>query len=291
MAKVLITGTSSGFGLLATKQLLAQGHTVVASMRDPEGRNSDIATELKGLGALIAHIDVTDENSVALGVASALEMAEGLDVLVNNAGLGVHGIQETFDTEDLKKVFDINVFGVHRMIRAVLPHFHANHSGLILNVSSILGRITVPFYGPYNATKWALEALTENYRTELSAFGIDVALIEPGGFPTDFIGRLIQPSDTDRLQHYGDMAQAPKASLESFEQALAANPAQNPQLVSDAIAAVIETPAGQRAFRTVVDKMGMGEPVEVYNDHLRQVTEGIYQAFGTDGMLKLNAKS
>ncbi|MDE1462495.1 SDR family oxidoreductase [Spartinivicinus poritis] len=287
---ILITGSNSGFGLLTTKLLLQQGHNVIASMRDPEGRNSQVASEIKSLGGLIVNIDVTDENSVIAGVASAIEQAGHIDVLVNNAGIGVHGIQESFSTDDLKAVFEINVFGLNRMIRAVLPHFHQRHSGLVLNVSSLLGRMTIPFYGPYNATKWAVEALSENYRTELSSFGIDVAIIEPGGFPTEFIGRLIKPSDTERLNNYGDMANAPKAALEGFEQALAANPAQNPQIVADAVAKVIATAPGSRPFRTVVDKMGMGEPIEAYNQQLAALTKDIYQVFGTAEMLELKVQ-
>jgi hypothetical protein len=99
--------------------------------------------------------------------------------------------------------------------------------------------------------------------------------------------RLIQPSDEGRLSEYGELAHAPKNMLEGFEQALAANPAQNPQDVADAIAEVIDTPAGQRSFRTVVDKMGMGEPIAAYNDQLGQITAGIYGAFGIEGMLNL----
>jgi hypothetical protein len=129
--------------------------------------------------------------------------------------------------------------------------------------------------------------MAENYRTELSGFGVDQCIVEPGGYPTKFMDGLIMPSDADRLTEYGELAHAPKAMLESFEEALAANPAQNPQDVADAIAGVIETPAGQRSFRTVVDKMGMGDHISGYNDQLGQITEGIYGAFGIEGMLKL----
>lgn len=288
--KILITGASSGFGQLSVNSLLADGHTVVASMRDPLGRNKTIAEQLANKGAHIVEIDITDGQSVKLGVEQAVEVTGGLDVLVNNAGVGVNGLTEAFTIDDMKKLFDINLFGVQRMMRATLKHFHQQGYGYVLNVSSILGRITIPFYGPYNASKWALEALTENYRTELSQFGIDVGMVEPGGFPTTFMDRLITPSDDSHDQYYGDFAQAPKHALEGFEQALAANPSQSPQLVADAIARLINTEPGQRPFRTVVDKMGMGDHVEGYNEHLTQVTQGIYSAFGTDGLLTLNTQ-
>jgi NAD(P)-dependent dehydrogenase (short-subunit alcohol dehydrogenase family) len=285
--KVLITGASAGFGLLTTKTLLERGHTVVASMRSPAGKNGEIAGELRSAGASIVEIDVTDESSVETGVKAATEAAGGLDVVVNNAGVGVLGLQEAFVTEDWQKVFEVNVFGVQRLNRAVLPQLRAQGSGLVLYVSSLLGRITLPFYGPYNATKWALEAMAENYRTELSGLGVDQCIVEPGGYPTSFMDRLITPSDSARSEAYGDLADAARGMIESFEQALAENPAQNPQDVADAIARVIDTPAGQRPFRTVVDRMGMGDQVAAYNDELARITAAIYGAFGIEGMLDL----
>ncbi len=289
--KILITGASSGFGKLTTEALINAGHHVVASMRDPEGRNAEIANEFRTKGADIVNIDVTDESSVNSGVAEAIKLAGGLDVLVNNAGVGVMGLSENFTIDDMQTLFDINVFGVQRTTRAVLKHFHEKNSGYVINVSSILGRMTIPFYGPYNASKWALEALTENYRTELSQFGIDFGLVEPGGFPTAFMDRLITPSDESRNAYYGEFAHAPKQAFEGFEQALHANPEQNPKLVAAAILQLINTPAGKRPFRTVVDRMGMGEPIETYNQQLADITHGIYSAFGMDELLTLKAST
>jgi NAD(P)-dependent dehydrogenase (short-subunit alcohol dehydrogenase family) len=289
--KILITGAGSGFGELSTRLLLAHGHEVVAAMRETKGRNRRNAEALSGAGAQIVDIDVTDDASVSMGVQQAIDLAGGLDVLINNAGIGVLGLQEAFSPDDWRRLFEINVFGVQRMNRAVLPYFRKQRSGLLLHVSSLLGRMTIPFYGPYNASKWALEALVENYRTELSAFGVDSCLVEPGGFPTSFIDRLMKPGDVSRQAEYGEMAGAPVAALANFEQALAANPQQDPQLVADAIAKLVEAPAGQRPFRTVVDKLGMGDPIEGYNDHLAEVTTGIYTAFGMSDMLQLKEAS
>ena len=285
--KILVTGSSSGFGKLTVNTLSKRGHQVAASMRDPRGRNKEIANELESSGAKIVEIDVTDENSVNSGVQSSIELLGGLDVVVNNAGVGVLGIQEEFTPEDMQKLFDINVFGVQRVNRAALEYLRKQGTGLLVHVSSVLGRMALPFYGPYNASKWAVEALAENYRVELSSLGIDSCLVEPGGFPTSFMDRLLRPSDTSRTTSFGELAQAPQALFDNFEGALASNPEQNPQLVADAILNVIETPAGQRPMRTVVDKMGMGDHIAKYNDHLQQVTEGIYTAFGMEEMLKL----
>lgn len=288
--KILITGSSSGFGKLTTLTLLDKGHTVVATMRGMDNKNKPVAEELRSAGAHVVEIDVTNNDSVNQGVAAAIELADGLDVVVNNAGVGVLGLQEAFTPEDWQNLFDINVFGVQRINRAVLPHLRAKKSGLLIHISSLLGRIALPFYGPYNASKWALEAMAENYRVELSGFGVDVCIVEPGGYPTTFMSNLFKPSDATRDASYGDFAQAPMGLFTGFEQALANNPAQNPQNVADVIAALIDTPAGQRKFRTAVDKMGMGDPINDYNDHLEQITSGTYGAFGMEDMLKLKVQ-
>lgn len=211
-------------------------------------------------------------------------------MVVNNAGVGVLGIQETFTIDDWKKVFEVNVFGVQRVVRAALPAMRKQGEGLLLQISSLLGRMTIPFYGPYNATKWALEAMSENYRTELSGLGVDVCIVEPGGFPTTFMERLVRPSDNERIKEYGPFAQAPQMALENFEKAMAANPAQNPQNVADAVAKLVDTPAGQRPFRTVVDVMGMGAAIQPYNQQLATLTAQVYNAFGMGEVLKLKTK-
>ena len=284
---ILITGASSGFGNLIVTDLVAAGHRVVGSMRDISGRNAAAAAKFKSLGVEVIEIDVTDTASVDAGVAKAAQILGRVDVLINNAGVGAHGLQENFSADDFRRLFDINVFGVQRMIRAVLPDMRARGEGLILNVSSLLGRVALPFYGPYNASKWALEGMSENYRAELSAFGVDVAIVEPGGFPTRFIDNLMQPTSRDRDAGYGEMAGAPKASLAGFEGFLAANPQQNPQLVADAVVDVIGTAPGARPFRTEVDRIGMAEPLKGYNDHLAQVTTGLFTNLGMEDMLKL----
>ncbi|NQZ79206.1 MAG: SDR family oxidoreductase, partial [Ekhidna sp.] len=259
MSKVLITGANGGFGALTVHTLLDQGHSVVATVRNPESKNKEAAETLSKAGAHIVNMDVTDDKSVEEGVAKTIELLGGLDVVVNNAGIGVLGIQEQFTTEDFQKLFEVNVFGVQRVNRAALPHLRKQGSGLLIHVSSLLGRIAFPFYGPYNASKWALEALAENYRVELSGFGVDSVLVEPGGYPTGFFDSLLKPSDRSQDEAYGDMVHAPQQAFESFEGALANNPAQDPQNVADAIVHLIETPAGERPARTVVDKMGMGD--------------------------------
>lgn len=288
---VLVTGASAGFGKLTVEKLLSEGHQVVASMRNVEGKNKDSAKELTDAGAHVVELDVTDDKSVVSGVEKAVELVGDLDAVVNNAGIGVLGWQELFTPEDWQKLFDVNVFGVQRVNRAVIPHMRERGSGVLVHVSSLLGRIVLPFYGPYNASKWALEAMAQNYRYELSGFGIDSVIVEPGGFPTSFMDSLLRSSDDSQNEAYGEMINVPQKTFEGFEQTLASNPAQNPQNVADAIAKVIAMPAGQRPMRTIVDAMGMGDPVEGYNEQLDQIHAGLYDAFGMSDMLQIKSSA
>lgn len=182
---ILITGTSNGFGNDIAKTLAAAGHRVFATMRDMNGRHCEAANDLQSKGIQTLELDVTNNASVEAAFKELFGKTGGkLDVLVNNAGIASGGLSETFTPEQLRDLFEVNVFGVHRVIRAALPEMQKSKSGLIINVGSILGRLTLPFYGLYGASKHAVEALTEGYRYELSQLGIDVVLIQPGPYPT-----------------------------------------------------------------------------------------------------------
>jgi NAD(P)-dependent dehydrogenase (short-subunit alcohol dehydrogenase family) len=285
--KILITGASGGFGKLTVEKLILNGHKVAAGMRDVNGRNKNTADALSTLGAIVVELDVTNDESVTNGVAKAIENLGGLDVLMNNAGIGSAGMLEFFTTADFQKVYEVNVFGVQRMNRAVVPFFRNQKSGLIVYTSSLLGRIALPFYGLYQTSKWALEALAENYRAELSTFGIENCIVEPGGYPTAFAENLLFPSDTSQAVNYGDFINAPAKMGESFGNVLANNPQQDPQRVADTFAELIDKPFGEKPFRTTVDFIGMGDHVEKYNEHLSQVTHGLYTNFGIAGMLNV----
>lgn len=285
--KILITGASGGFGMLTVKKLLENGHQVVAGMRDVKGRNNLNSDKLRQLGAIIVELDVTNDNSVINGVNEAISKLGGLDVLFNNAGIGSVGMLEHFTTADFQKLYEVNVFGVQRMNRAVAPFFRKQQKGLIVYTSSLLGRITLPFYGLYQSSKWALEALAENYRSELSGFGIENCIVEPGGFPTAFAENLLKPSDLSQDVSYGDFMQAPQKMGENFHNVLMNNPQQNPQCVADTFANLVDLPYGEKPFRTTVDYLGMGDNVEKYNNLLGQVTQGLYTNFGIVEMLSV----
>lgn len=285
--KILITGTNSGFGYMFTETLLRDGHTVVAAMRDIDGRNQAPANALREAGAHVVEIDVTNEASVDAGVAAATEAAGGLDVLINNAGFGVAGLQETFTADDWKRVFEVNVFGVQRMTRAALPTLREQGSGLVMFVSSLLGRFVLPFMGPYNASKWALEAMAENYRVELGGLGIDSVVVEPGGFGTGFLDGMGKPSDEARIAQLGPYANAPQEFVTGFEQNLVGDSAPDPQTVADAVARLVSAPAGERPFRTTVDGLGMNAFIDPFNEAGEQMMQGIYGAFEMGDMLRL----
>ncbi|MEE4153975.1 MAG: SDR family oxidoreductase [Erythrobacter sp.] len=185
---VLITGTSSGFGRLAAEHFARAGAKVFATMRNlprPEGAELEALAKAEGLELHVIEIDVLSQEQIDAGVARAMEINGGpIDVLVNNAGIGITSPVEVQDMEATRLIFETNVFGPHRMARAVLPGMRAQRQGYIIQISSQLGRVIVPHAGHYSATKFALEAMGEQMAYELVPHGIDVSIIEPGGYPT-----------------------------------------------------------------------------------------------------------
>ena len=175
MARVLITGCSTGFGRAATIELTKRGHEVIATARRPETLDDlDCAAKLA--------LDVDDDTSVGAAIAAAGRV----DVLVNNAGFGVAGPIESVPLDDVRRMFDTNVLGAARMIQAVLPQMRERGDGVIVNVTSLAGRAAPPLGGFYAGTKHALEAISETLHYEVAHFGIRVAIVEPGFFATEF---------------------------------------------------------------------------------------------------------
>ncbi|MCG7546399.1 SDR family oxidoreductase [Pseudoalteromonas sp. Of7M-16] len=284
---VLVTGSNSGFGYLIANTLVRQGYKVIGTMRDPQGRNASIANEMKANGIIVIDIDVTDDSSVANGIALAIESVGDIDVVINNAGVGTLGWQESFDIDDFKKVFDINVFGVQRVTRAILPHMKQRGSGTLIQISSILGQFVLPFLGSYNATKHAVEGLAENYRVELSQFGIQSLIVQPGGFGTDFGANLLRSSDSSVTESYSEFASAPEAMWAGTEAGHDADNAPDPQMVADAILNLLQTPATQRPFRTTVDGTGLNQTIETVNRATEAAMQHIYALYDMEHLLTL----
>jgi NAD(P)-dependent dehydrogenase (short-subunit alcohol dehydrogenase family) len=293
--KILVTGAASGFGALISRTLVRNGHTVFSTMRDKDGRNASKAEALiaaaRGMpGKLHAlELDVTSEPSVEAAVGLALELEGGLDAVVNNAAIGLSGtFAEAVGMDQFQRVFDVNVAGVQRVTRAALPALRRS-GGLILNVSSIMGRIVLPYAAVYTATKYALEGLSESYRYELAGVGVEVVLLQPGGFFTDFWTRMESPSDPERLKGYGPLADEPGKAYEGIAAALQGPDGPDPQLVADAALKVLETPRGSRPLRVVVDPLMGGKSPEAVNRHGTEVQAELFGALGMQGLLTLKS--
>ncbi|MEQ8310406.1 MAG: SDR family oxidoreductase [Sphingopyxis sp.] len=253
---VLITGCSSGFGRVGALLYAQLGAKVIATMRNlprPEAESLAAEAAKEKLDLHIVEIDVTDDASVASGTARALDLAGGrIDTLINNAGIGITGPVEVQDMEATKLIFDTNVLGIQRMLRALLPQMREGKGGQIFNISSQLGRVIVPGGGHYSATKFAVEALSEQMAYELVPHGIDVTVIQPGGYPTKvwvnrnaYTGALKDRSDPALLAAYDPFTRGMGTEDGSGR---SADPADVPR----AIAEIMAMPPGQRPLRRAV---------------------------------------
>ncbi len=290
---ILITGSSSGFGFLMVQTLLNNGHSVYAAMRGLKTKNAEAAGRLQKMasetsGRLhLLDMDVTDSTSVNKAVNQALEHGQRIDVVVNNAGYGLGGYAETATDEQLQLQFDVNLFGVQRVMRAVLPAMREQGSGLIINISSVMGRVVIPFAAAYTASKWALEGLSESYRYELSGTGVDVVLVEPGGFGTSFMANMQRGADTERLASYGPLAELPDKMWGNFAQMMSGETAPNPQDVADAVLGLVQTSAGRRPLRTVVDPLTGGEAAVSINQTTDQIQRQMFEHMGMGELLSV----
>jgi NADP-dependent 3-hydroxy acid dehydrogenase YdfG len=275
---ILITGTSAGFGNDAAKTLAAAGHRVFATMRDIDGRHRAAAEELRAKGIDVLELDVTDNASVAAAFKQLFAKTGGaLDVLINNAGLFAQGLSETYTPEQARDLFEVNVFGVQRVTRAALPAMRSAKSGLIVNIGSILGRVTIPFVGLYGASKHAVEAMTESYRYELSQLGIDVVLVQPSAYPTKLYHSTQQPSDAGLAKEYGDIAGLPNEIVKILGSVFEGANAPDPHDIAEALVQIVTTPAGKRPARVVV---GNGFGADVANTVIAPIQAQLVSGFG-----------
>ncbi len=274
---ILITGASTGFGRDTAETLSRAGHTVFASMRDTKAKNRLHADALRGQNIEVVELDVTDSQSVDRAVAAVIAKASRIDVLINNAGVLAAGVSEAFTPEQATALFDVNVIGLLRVTRAVLPDLRRHNDGLIINIGSVLGRVTFPFFGIYGASKFAVEALTDSFRHEVSQLGIDVALVQPSAYPTQLFESATQPADTGRVAEYGPVGEIPAAMFQHFATTLSAPGAPDPHDITEAIAKLIATPKGDRPARTVV---GTSYGADTLNDATAPVQASVLEALG-----------
>lgn len=195
---ILITGSSTGIGKETAKLFQAKGWNVIATMRTPE--KEEELTKFDNV--LVNRLDVLDLESIEKAIQEGIAKFGTIDVVVNNAGYGLLGTFESMSRESLQRQFDVNVFGLFDVTRAMLPHFRANKNGLFINISSIGGRMTFPLTSPYNSTKFAIEGFSESLQFELAAIGVGIKVIEPGAIKTDFGGRSLDYQDNEDLVEY-----------------------------------------------------------------------------------------
>jgi NAD(P)-dependent dehydrogenase (short-subunit alcohol dehydrogenase family) len=250
--KILVTGCSTGIGRAAAAELAARGHHVIATARRPETlADLDVTTRLA--------LDVDSDASIAAALG-AVGGAREIDVLVNNAGLGVSGPVEKVPLDEVRRMFETNFFGAVRMMQAVLPDMRTRGSGVVVNVTSVAGIVAAPLSGFYSATKYALEAVTEAARLELGHFGVRVLAVEPGYIETSFGDN--SASYGEDVAPYDELAAVWEKAQGVIEGAN--GQPQTPELVARVIADAIETddrrlhvPAGTDADMIIATRESM----------------------------------
>jgi len=276
---ILITGASTGFGRLFAETLARHGHTVFATMRDPQGKNAKNAAELlalasrESLSIFTLECDVTSDASVELAVRSVIAQSGRIEVAINNAGYGIIGLAEAVTTQQAQQIMDTNFMGCVRVNRAVLPHMRRHRKGLLMHISSGAGRVVIPAFSLYTASKFAMEALAETYRYELASQGIESVVVEPGAYQTPVFGNLVYAADESRGETYGIANQIPTKMT-----ALLAGTAGDPQEVADAVLRIIETPVGQKKLRYRVSQSDLG--VDEVNANTDRVQARLLEMFG-----------
>lgn len=284
MKKILITGCSSGFGYNAAKYLAEKGHHVIATMRNVNGKNATPASELKEFASAngykidVLEIDVTSDASVSAAAAKL----PTVDVLINNAGLGFGGTVEAFTADEVLAQLNLNIVGTVRMAQVVLPGMRAKKSGLIIQLSSVAGRGGFPGFGVYNASKFGLEGLSEALRYEVAPYGIDVAIVEPGPFETNFFGSMVPAKNEEIAKAY----QHVNEFMEGFGQNVMSlfadeNAPTDPMIIIKIFEDLINAEPGTRPLRTIG---GLDFGMQALNDATEPIRKNNLEAMGIAGL-------
>jgi NAD(P)-dependent dehydrogenase (short-subunit alcohol dehydrogenase family) len=291
-SNILVTGASSGFGLMTAKALAEAGHTVYASMRETTGRNAPQVAAVAAWAAenradlRTVELDVQSDPSANAGIAHIIAEVGRLDVIVHNAGHMVFGPAEAFTPEQLIQQYDVNVLGAQRVNRAALPHLRGQHKGLLVWVGSTSTRGgTPPFLGPYFAAKAAMDALAVTYSTELALWGIETTIMVPGAFTqgTNHFAHSGKPADTARVAEYeagpyAGIADKALKGLAGLEPADA-----DPSEVARQIVRVVGMPFGSRPFRVHVDPSQDG--AEIVNGVADRMRREMYRNIDLEKLL------
>ena len=253
-------------------------------MRNIKGKNAESAAELKQFAndkhvkLDVLEMDVTSDDSVNAAVAQIPEV----DVLINNAGVGFGGAIEAFTSDQVLAQLDLNIVGTVRTAKAVLPGMRARKSGLIIQVSSTAGRAAFPGFGVYHASKWGLEGLSEAMRYELAPLGIDVVLVEPGPFSTNFFGNIIPGTSEEIASAYGHVGEF----FDGFGQQVQGmfedeNAPTDPMIVVKIFEKLINSPNGSRPLRTIA---GLDFGFQALNDAVEPIRKASLVAMGIEGL-------
>jgi len=249
-----ITGCSTGFGRELAKAVLARGERVVATARKVEEVQDfeESGPEL----ARAVRLDVTDPEEVSGAVDAALDAFGRIDVLVNNAGYGSMGGVEEISDEEIRRQFEVNVFGVLNITRAVLPHMRERRQGHIINISSVGGFVGVPGFGIYNGTKFAVEGISEALALETEPLGIHITIVEPGAFRTDWAGRSLAAAPA--IDDYRETVGQTREYISNEN----GNQQGNPRLAAEAMISAVEAdepplrlPLGDDALGMIREKL------------------------------------
>jgi len=249
MAIAVVTGSSTGIGQASAVTLARAGHTVYATMRNPQtgGGELQAITSLENLPIRLLALDVDSDQSVRSAFTTILAESGHIDVLVNNAGIGNMGPVEETSIETFRAVMETNFFGALRCAQAVLPHMRERRSGCIVNVTSVAGRISSSPQAPYASSKFALEALSECLAQEVKAFGIRVAIVEPGVIATPIFGKVAHSPDGTQYPQVRRINELFRASLEKPV---------SPYVVGDKIREIVESGTWQLRHPTGPDAAG-----------------------------------
>jgi NAD(P)-dependent dehydrogenase (short-subunit alcohol dehydrogenase family) len=281
MSIALVTGCSSGFGELIATTLARRGHRVYATMRGVRERNAPAAERLRDWAAhskaslSVLEMDVTSDSSVEAAVDEVLGTGAALDIVVNNAAVSAFGPLEAFSISQMASLLDVNVLGPMRVNKAVLPSMRKRGSGLMMWITSTLGRILPGAGGLYPASKWAAEGFAESLHYELRPFGVDVVMLEPGSFATPALSRSMVAADKHVAAEYRAVASPPPASIEPDK----SYRLPDPQEVADAVLRLVELPPGQRPLRMVVGNI-FTEGVHEYNEYYERARAQLVTALG-----------
>jgi NAD(P)-dependent dehydrogenase (short-subunit alcohol dehydrogenase family) len=259
---IFITGASSGLGKETAKLFQAKGWNVIATMRTPENETELIALD----NVLVTKLDVLDVDAIENAVKEGINKFGKIDVLVNNAGYGAYGPLESFPREKIIRQFNTNVIGLLDVTKALLPHFRQNKDGIIINVSSVGGRITMPLGALYHGTKFAVEGISESLSYEVEQFGGKVKIIEPGSIATDFVSRSLDYSNDESLTEYQPMVGTVMGAIPGFYQN-----ASSAAAIADVIYGAATDGSNQLRYTA-------GEDAKVFIANRRQLEDDVFMS-------------